>query len=199
MTLAARVFSPKSGLGSIFYSVGVHAIIAASVIYGLRFQLAPSAPVEEYVDMDYEVLEAPPQAAPPKVVETRTEELQDQKSEVVGTQEKKEEKGEGTQVQNTPQPTLPYYKIKPKYPRAALLSGTEGWVMLVIDVNEKGEVENIRVVDGEQRNMFQSEARRAVEQWKYRPFVDGEGHPVRKVDHQVRVDFRLTDEEEAGS
>ncbi|WP_371917836.1 TonB family protein, partial [Pseudomonas sp. FW305-20] len=57
----------------------------------------------------------------------------------------------------------PYYKIKPKYPRAALASGVEGWVTMKIDINEKGEVENVRVTGGEQRSMFEVEARRSVE------------------------------------
>ncbi|PMU07085.1 TonB system transport protein TonB, partial [Pseudomonas sp. FW305-20] len=32
-----------------------------------------------------------------------------------------------------------------------------------IDINEKGEVENVRVTGGEQRSMFEVEARRSVE------------------------------------
>jgi TonB family protein len=178
----------------------VHVVIAGAVVAALNISLTTSEPVESYVDMEYETFDAPPEAAPPKVVETRSEELQDQQSEVAGTQEKKEETANGNQANNTPQPTTPYYKIKPKYPKAALIAGTEGWVLLEIDVNENGEVENVRVIDGEQRNMFQSEARRAVEQWKYRPFMDRDGKPMRKADHQVRVDFKLTDnEEESGS
>ena len=87
--------------------------------------------------------------------------------------------------------TTPYYKIKPKYPKAALVSGTEGWVLLEIDILENGDVDNIRVVGGEQRNLFQSEAKRAVAQWKYRPFMNESGQAYKKVDHQVRVDFKL--------
>lgn len=200
MAAVMNFVSPKSAVGSMLYSLGVHGLLIATVMAALNINFSPSLPVEEYVDMSYETFDAPPEKALPKIIETRSEELQDEKSEVAGTQEKKEETSHtGTQVQNTPQPTTPYYKIKPKYPKAALISGTEGWVMLEIDVNEKGEVENVRVVDGEQKNMFQTEARRAVEQWKYRPFMDREGKPMRKADHQVRVDFKLTDEDETGS
>ncbi len=199
MTGATNFLSPRSATGSWLYSLAAHAVVVASVMLALNLNLGTSEPVEDYVDMSYETFDAPPEAAPPKIIETKSEELQDEKSEVAGTQEKKEETNTGAQSQNTPQPTTPYYKIKPKYPKAALISGTEGWVMLEIDVNEKGEVENVRVVDGEQKNMFQTEARRAVEQWKYRPFHDNAGNPVRKADHQVRVDFNLKDEEETGS
>ena len=58
--------------------------------------------------------------------------------------------------------TFHYYKIKPKYPKAALVAGEEGWVMLKVDVTESGEVENVRMVDGNKRNLSQEEARRAV-------------------------------------
>lgn len=203
MSAAVSIVSPKSTVGSFLYSLAAHGLVVAAVILALNIRLAPSEPVEEYVDMDYQVLDAPPEVAPPKPVETRSEELQDQQSEVAGTQDKKEETNTGEQLSSTrEQPSTPYYKIKPKYPKAALIAGTEGWVLLQIDVNEKGEVENVRVIDGEQRNMFQTEARRAVEQWKYRPFLDQHGNPVRKADHQVRVDFKLTEtesDEEAGS
>lgn len=195
MTAAAQIFSPKSAGGSLFYSLAAHGLVVLSVMIALKIDLRSAEPVEDYVDMAYETFDAPPEAAPPKVIETRSEELQDQQSEVTGTQEKKEETNEGTQANNTPQPTTPYYKIKPKYPKAALISGTEGWVMLQIDVKEDGSVENVRVIDGENRNTFATEAKRAVEQWKYRPFMDRDGKPVRKADHQVRVDFNLTEAE----
>lgn len=200
-TMTLNWVSPKSGPGSIAYSLLAHGLVAAAVVAALNLSRQSAAPIEEYVDMDYETLDAPPEASPPKPVERVAQELQDQQSEVAGTQEKKEEAAaDGLQERTTPQPTTPYYKIRPKYPKAALVSGTEGWVLLEIDVNEQGGVENVRVVDGEERNMFQTEARRAVEQWKYRPFLGSDGKPVRKLAHQVRVDFRLTDaEEETGS
>lgn len=180
---------------AIFLSILIHIVAIAGVKWALGFQ-GPSEPAAEtFVDLGYETFDAPPEQAPPKpVIAEKAEELQDEKSEVAGTQEKKEEPGEGEQTRNTPQPDVPYYKIKPKYPKAALVAGTEGWVLLEIDITESGEVENIRVLDGEQKNMFQQEARRAVEQWKYRPFVDRDGKPYRKAGHQVRVDFKLTDE-----
>lgn len=199
MTAVMNFVSPRSATGSVFYSLAAHGLIVASVMAALNLNFRSEPAVEEYVDMEYETLNAPPEQAPPKVVETRSEELQDAKSEVVGTQVKKEETSNGNQVSNTPQPSTPYYKIKPKYPKAALLAGTEGWVEFQVDVNEKGEVENIRIVDGEQRNMFQTEARRALEQWKYRPFLDSSGQPMRKADWPVRIEFKLADASEEDS
>lgn len=87
----------------------------------------------------------------------------------------------------------PYFKIKPNYPRAARDAGVEGWVQLKVDVNEKGEVENAHVIAGVERGYFENEALRAVEKWKYRPFLDASGKPVRKQNQVVRVEFKLMD------
>jgi protein TonB len=131
----------------------------------------------------------------PKVkTDASARELQDEKSDVTGTSQASVVKPMqvGSEGQGDANAT-PFYKIKPKYPRPALIAGSEGWILMKIDVNEKGEVENVRIVGGEKRNLFQDEARRAVEQWKYRPFLDANGHAIRKADHQVRVDFKLND------
>lgn len=211
---AQSLISPESGSGSFIYSVCVHVSIAVSVIMLLKMNLQtsqPVAPMDSIIDMTYETFDRPPDPVQEirhvaRVVEPETpvdtkpiaddtpKEMQDEKSDIAGTQSKSSapvatnaSEGSGTAA------STPYYKIKPKYPRAALISGTEGWVMMKVDINEKGDVENVRVVDGEQRNLFQSEAKRAVEQWKYRPFMDPSGKPFRKADHQVKVEFKLQD------
>jgi protein TonB len=160
-------------------------------------------------EIGYEILDAPPPPTekvahvrhqevapePPKVkTDPAARELQDEKSDVTGTSQASVAKPSqvGSEGQGDANAT-PFYKIKPKYPRPALVAGEEGWIQLKIDVNEKGEVENVRVVGGEKRSLFEGEARRAVEQWKYRPFLDKDGHPIRKADHQVRVDFKLSE------
>jgi TonB family protein len=74
-----------------------------------------------------------------------------------------------------------------------LVAGIEGWVALMIDVAEDGGVQNVRVTGGEQKSMFQDEARRSVEKWKYKPFLDSSGRPVKKANHEVRVDFKLSE------
>ncbi len=206
-----NILSPESGSGSFIYSVFVHGFIALSVISFLKINWHPSVlPVDKIIDMTYESFDRPPEPAqeirhvakvvapetPPEtkpVLDNSPKEIQDEHSDIAGTQAAAKpvatqaSDGTGTAA------TTPFYKIKPKYPKAALQAGTEGWVLMKLDINEKGEVENIRVVDGEQRNLFQSEAKRAVEQWKYRPFTDQSGKVFRKLDHQVRVEFKLQD------
>lgn len=209
MTLIMRYISPKSSSGSLVISVVAHLCILAAANVALKWAGSTVQQAENYLDLEYEMLEAPPTPveevrkmarSPSPVVpaEAKTvpdnspKELQDEKSEIAGTQKAQEANNTGSQ-NNGDALSTPYYKIKPKYPKAALISGLEGWVLMVIDINENGEVENVRVIDGEQRNTFQSEARRAVQQWKYKPFVGTDGHPIRKADHQVRVDFKLED------
>lgn len=203
-------FSPRSSTGSVLGAVAAHGIVYLLILGGLQVGFTKSeAPIGE-VEIGYEVLDEPPapvtevrrmrtaepvvKSEPVAKADPTARELQDEKSDVVGT------------TQSAPQPAFvggtsggdanatPYYKIKPKYPRAALISGDEGWVLLKIDVNPEGIVENVRVVGGEKRNLFESEARRAVEKWKYRPFLDSSGNPVKKADHQVRVDFKLSEQ-----
>lgn len=208
-------FSPKSAYGPVVLSVLAHVVISATVVIGLKLDFfSRSEPVaEEYVDLGYETFDQPPAPAeevksvrrseatptPPDVKETPDDtpkELQDEKSDIAGTQKASKPDAAPGSDNNGTAASTPYYRIKPKYPKAALIAGTEGWVMLEIDINEKGEVENVRVVDGEQRNMFQNEAKRAVALWKYRPFVDTSGNPMRKQDYQVRVDFKLNEASE---
>lgn len=207
---AARIVnSLKSPSGSMFSSILLHAALAGGVVWMAGHGFFKSdAPVTGEIDLGYETLDEPPApekveqklartpepvapAAPKDLTPPIAQELQDQSSDIAGRQAEAKPVASTGATSDGVAAATPFYKIKPKYPKAALMAGTEGWVMLKIDIDEGGEVSNVRVVDGEQRNLFENEARRAVEKWKYRPFTDGSGQPVKKADHQVRVDFKL--------
>jgi TonB family protein len=201
-----KIVSPRSSFGPLFLSVMLHALIVGGIVGAMKLKFFDKKEVqEEYVDLGYEAVEEPlpvreekpvvkaepdpmPDKTPP---DTSPRELQDDKSEVAGTQVAKKPVSAPQSAENS----IPYYKIKPKYPRAALVAGIEGWVKLEIDINEQGEVENVRVIDGEQRNMFQAEARRAVSLYKYKPFVDANGKPMRVANHTIMVNFSLKEED----
>jgi periplasmic protein TonB len=211
MERALDWYSPKSAAGSVISAVVIHGLLYGVIVFVMGFSFLHShEKIQDEVEIGYEVLNDVPAPTPvvQKVVraqepetpvdtktpvDTTPKELQDEKSDVAGTQAAAKPQSNVGSESNGVANATPYYKIKPKYPKAALVSGVEGWILMKVDVNEKGEVENIRVVDGDKRNMFQDEARRAVEKWKYRPFLDQNGRPYRKTDHQVRVDFKLTD------
>jgi TonB family protein len=203
--------SLRSLPGSVLGALVIHAALYGSVILilGTGVLKHTEQPMDDS-EIGYEILNDVPVASekvarvvrqreetpivPKEKSEATARELQDEKSDVTGTSQASVQRpsqigSEGDGSANS----TPFYKIKPKYPRAALISGAEGWILLKIDVNEKGEVENVRIVGGERRNMFEMEAKRAVEKWKYRPFKDANGNILRKADHQVRVDFKLTD------
>jgi periplasmic protein TonB len=201
-------FTPRNS--PMLWSVMVHACIALTAVVVMGWRGSNTDDRNDYVDFAYEEFDAPPAPAeaeqkvrstPEPVTQEKVQtpqldqpkELQDAQSDIAGTQKEAKPEANIGSNNNGNASATPYYRIKPKYPKAALTEGIEGWVMLQIDITETGEVDNIRVIDGEQRNMFQSEARRAVAQWKYKPFVNASGQPVRKADHHVRVDFNLSD------
>jgi periplasmic protein TonB len=198
---------PHTSTGSVLTSLIAHGLLCWAVVAVMSTDLLQTERVLEDVTVDYEMLDEVPEQKtvtraprvkevfipqPKTAVSDTAKELQDEKSEVAGTQAAAKTEAVGSGGTGDAE-AVPFYKIKPKYPKAALVTGDEGWILMKIDVTETGEVENIRVVDGEKRNLFQDEARRAVAKWKYKPFTDGSGNPVRKADHQVRVDFKLQD------
>lgn len=201
--------SPRKMPGAMLAAAAVHVAVAAGVVALVSTGWIQTAPMTmEDAEIGYEILDEAPAAAAPKPMpkvqpvaevkpvepvktDSAARELQDEKSDVVGTSQAAVQKPAAMGGEGTGTNASPFYKIKPKYPKAALIAGDEGWILLKIDVKEDGTVDNVRVVGGEKRNLFQDEARRAVAQWKYRPFLDANGNPLRVADHQVRVDFNL--------
>lgn len=198
---------------SIASSLVLHCLVSGAFVGFFSLNPPPvSQKPDEVLDLGYQTFDEPPASQAPheKKIAQRSEpeapvvdraaktdsspqELQDETGDVLGTQ-KAASASHVHSLSDGVAASTPYYRIKPKYPKAALASGTEGWVLLEIDIKQTGEVDNVRVVSGEQRNLFESEARRAVSQWKYKPFLDSNGQPVVKQNHQVRVDFKLQDD-----
>lgn len=177
---------------SVVLSILIHGSIFGLVKFGQMFQgQAPATIEENYVDLGYETFDEVPLPQPQV---TQSQEIQDEKSEIVGIQKKVDKPVETPTRSTATVADVPYYKIKPKYPKDALEAGVEGHVNLAVDVLEDGTVENIQVTGGDQLNLFEMAAKRAVAKWKYRPFLDESGSPIRKKSHLVRVDFKLTDE-----
>ena len=159
--------SPRSPGGALLTAVVIHGLAYGLIVLGL-------GPAQKVVptflaEVGYEILDdvPPPAAVAQHPVRMRESEMptpvkaepvdspkelqSDEKDAVTGTQSSyKTSAAVGSETEGTA-PSTPFYKVKPKYPRAALVAGTEGWVLLKVDVNEKGEVENVRVVDGQQR------------------------------------------------
>ncbi len=79
--------------------------------------------------------------------------------------------------------------IAPMYPPAALMSKTEGWVEVLITVNEFGQVADVEVLNAEPRRVFNAAATKAVRKWRFFPKeVDGQA-----ISYQVTqtIEFKI--------
>ena len=74
----------------------------------------------------------------------------------------------------------------PDYPRKAHKSGRQGWVILRLDVNAIGAVENVRVERALPGRLFGGNARRAAQRWQFQPPKDG---PMQNC--RVLIRYRL--------
>jgi TonB family protein len=211
LTFIKKNLSPKTMTGAIFYSLIIHLSLVGAV---KGISSIPSEPAKEETTQepdDYQYLDTPPEQSdeektiintpaptvepttPQEKTEPSDKELHDDKGETAGTkEEEKQAAGYGSKNKGDSTGTA-YYKIRPKYPRAAAIKGIEGWVMLKVDVTEKGEVQNVRILDGKNKNYFAFEAKRAVEKWKYRPFLNKDKVPIKKHGLMIRVDFKMKD------
>jgi len=78
-------------------------------------------------------------------------------------------------------------QVTPKYPEAAKRQRISGMVILIVTVNEEGNVTNIRVTRG--HDLLADAAIEAVKQWEYSPTLF-EGKPI-PVTATVTVNFVL--------
>jgi periplasmic protein TonB len=88
------------------------------------------------------------------------------------------------------QEARPVVRVNPKYPMDALRDGIQGWVKLVFDISEIGQVINVKVVDSEPKRVFDKAAKQALRKWKYRAkLIDGK--QVLQQNFSVQLDFNM--------
>jgi protein TonB len=81
-------------------------------------------------------------------------------------------------------------RVPPLYPMGARRRGIEGWVKVLLVVDETGHVDGIEVVAAEPPGMFEESVRRCVAGWRFQPGTV-EGVPVRaKVETTVRFELK---------
>ncbi|MCL9780040.1 energy transducer TonB [Vibrio sp. S4M6] len=90
------------------------------------------------------------------------------------------------QSQNTY--TQPIIRIVPVYPEFAIERHVEGYVNLAYDVNQKGDVTNIRVLDAKPEYIFNESSLKALSQWRFSIYPKGKQVVARK-NQTVRFDY----------
>jgi TonB family protein len=79
--------------------------------------------------------------------------------------------------------------VEPKFPAATRNRGLEGWVELEFTVRNDGSTADIVVTNSNPRRTFDSAARNAIAQWRYKPVTrDG-----KTVDQRVAIRIRFSD------
>jgi protein TonB len=69
---------------------------------------------------------------------------------------------------------IPIVKVAPRCPREAQISGIDGSVTLILNVNASGRVSTIQVKSAKPTRVFNSEAIKAVKRWQFKPkTIDG--------------------------
>ena len=77
-----------------------------------------------------------------------------------------------------------------KYPRRAQRLGVEGFVVLAFDVNEQGELVDLRVTESKPSLVFDKAATQYIKKFKFQP-PSLDGSVVYASDISMRMPFRL--------
>ena len=85
----------------------------------------------------------------------------------------------------------PIVRIHPKYPLKAAKAKQNGWVHFTFDIDTKGKVKNIKLIDVSPKGFkFENNAYSALSKWRYKPVkVDGAVQDV--VDQHVTLLFSV--------
>jgi len=70
---------------------------------------------------------------------------------------------------NDPRDAEPLHREAPRYPAWASLMKVEGYVDFSFRVEASGRVRDVTVVDAKPREVFEKEARTAIEKWRFEP------------------------------
>lgn len=90
-------------------------------------------------------------------------------------------------VDSLPQPTR---QVPADYPARARTQGITGHVVLLLDVDARGRLTDVRVASARPPGTFDSAAMASVRRWSFTPALYG-GAPVAVDDVELRIDFDL--------
>ncbi len=96
----------------------------------------------------------------------------------------------GLGVGSADQDVVPLVRVAPQYPLRAAQRGIEGWVEVEFTISKTGAVKQPRVIAYYPSQIFNREALRAIQRWKYNPKVEN-GKAVERSGVTVRLAFQL--------
>ncbi|MGY3570181.1 energy transducer TonB [Vibrio paucivorans] len=88
------------------------------------------------------------------------------------------------------QQAMPLYRVEPRYPAKALKRSMEGYVIMKFTIDSTGRPTDIEVVEANPRRVFEREAIRALQKWKYQPKVI-DGKAIAQLNQSVKLEFKL--------
>lgn len=97
--------------------------------------------------------------------------------------------GEGGQIAFSSH-VIPLVRVPPQYPQRAASRRIEGWVKIELIIDASGEVTDAKVAEAHPPGVFDSEALKAINKWKFKPkIVNGQAVPQRAL--QI-LEFKLS-------
>ncbi len=98
---------------------------------------------------------------------------------------------EKTNTPNIVSGVVPLVRVQPKYPSRAVNRHIEGWVKIEFTISASGEVTDATVIASEPAEIFDNEALKAIEKWKFQEkTVNGVAVEQRAIQ---TLQFKLTE------
>ncbi|MCW8869574.1 MAG: energy transducer TonB, partial [Proteobacteria bacterium] len=95
----------------------------------------------------------------------------------------------GTKASNTNQAGGVIKSYQPIYPSKAQLAGQEGWVDLLINVDETGQMSSATIIKAKPARMFEEPTLNSIKKWQFQQkIVNGQAVPYQLTQ---KVEFKL--------
>ena len=84
----------------------------------------------------------------------------------------------------------PIYKPNPNYPEQAAANKVSGSVSFTFNVNEKGEVEDLTIIESIPKGVFDEVATKAIKRWRFKPAIL-EGRILKTINAKYTLVFEI--------
>ncbi|CAM3061051.1 energy transducer TonB [Vibrio rarus] len=88
------------------------------------------------------------------------------------------------------QQAMPLSRVEPRYPARALSRKIEGFVVMSFTINPNGRPTDIQIEQSQPKRIFDREAKRALQRWKYQPLIV-DGKATARKGQTLKLEFKL--------